>query len=392
MKDFLEVMQEGERMETALRQKTARIANFEEKLSGLVSLIVNEKGYRTSMRKALLEEAATVSEFPILFGTILDRQLLAKYTIAKPSWREYIKTGTQMDFRPQQPIGVFGLQGGLNVVPSRAEYKQDAVLGSGAVTIALNKFGRRFGLGWEILINDDLGAFSDIAERLANAALRTEFRQSTQLFIDAAGNGPSTLLFGAPIVHPIDAKNVTNKFTGAGSQLSVTSVARAVQAFREFVDADNEPIIVDGFVMVVPPALEVTMYQVLQSQLLIAAGGDSTAATKIQLSPNKNVIPNFNITGYVNPYLPIIDTSANKNTTWYLFAKLSNGAAVQLNFLRGHEAPELVMKNPNKVSLSGGPVNPLEGDFESDAIDWRVRHIMGGVAIDPRMAVVSVGA
>jgi hypothetical protein len=93
----------------------------------------------------------------------------------------------------------------------------------------------------------------------------------------------------------------------------------------------------------------------------------------------------------MNPYLPILDTSASKNTTWYLIARLANGAAVQLNFLRGHESPELVMKNPNKLTLGGAIQDPLQGDFEQDAIDWRVRHIMGGVQIDPRMAVVNVG-
>jgi hypothetical protein len=389
MAEFLEVMQEADKV-LAVRAGASRIANFEEKVDKLVRLIVNERGVRASMRRAMLEEAATTTEFPIIFGTILDRQLLAKYTINTPDYRSYVKIGSQMDFRPQQPIGVFGLQGGLNSVAPRDEYKQDAQLGSGAVTISLTKFGRRFGLGWEIIINDDLGAFSDIADRLANAARRTEFRESTKLFAVAAGGG-NPALFGAPIAHPIDGKNVTNKFTGAPSALSVTSVARVVQAYREMRDADNEPILIDGFEMVVPPALEVTMYQVLQSQLLIAAGGDATAGKGAILSPNKNVIPNFNINGHVNPYLPFVDVSATCNTTWYLFARLSNGAAVQLNFLRGHESPELVMKNPNKLALSGGVSNPLEGDFESDAIDWRVRHIMGGAVIDPRMAIVSVG-
>lgn len=263
-------------------------------------------------------------------------------------------------------------------------------MGEGKVQIALKKYGRRFGLGWEVLINDDLGAFGDIADRLANAALRTEFREATKLM--ASATGPNAGLFGAPIVHPIDGKNVTNKLTGAGSALSVAGVASAVQKFREMVDADGEPILIDGFEMVVPPALEVTMYQVLQSQLLLAAGGDSTAGAKVQVSPNKNPIQNFQITGHINPYLPIIDISANKNTTWYLIARLSNGAAAQLNFLRGHESPELVMKNPNKVLLSGGNTNPLEGDFEADAVDWRVRHILGGIQVDPRYAVANVGA
>jgi hypothetical protein len=385
MADFLETMNEAEGFAEVRTKDKKKQKYLNEACKKLISLIVNEKGYRTSMRRAMLEEAATTTEFPIIFGTILDRQLLAKYAIAKPDWRQYVKVGSQMDFRPQQPIGVFGLQGALNQVKSMTEYKQDAKLGSGAVTISLNKFGRRFGLGWEILIGDDLGAFSDIAERLANAALRTEYREATKLLI-AAGGGGNAALFGAPIVHPIDAGNVQNKLTGAGSALSVTGVQNAVQLFRQMLDADGEPVIIDGFEMVVPPALEVPMYQVLQSQLLIAAGGGANL-----LSPNKNVITNFSITGHMNPYLPILDTSASKNTTWYLIARLANGAAVQLNFLRGHESPELVMKNPNKLTLGGAIQDPLQGDFEQDAIDWRVRHIMGGVQIDPRMAVVNVG-
>jgi hypothetical protein len=82
MKDFLEVMQEGERL-SGVRAASHGIERFDEKLAGLIKLITNERGHRNSMRKALLEEAATTSEFPILFGTILDRQLLAKYLPAK---------------------------------------------------------------------------------------------------------------------------------------------------------------------------------------------------------------------------------------------------------------------------------------------------------------------
>jgi hypothetical protein len=389
-KEFLEVMQEGEKL-AEIRGMARGIPNLSEKVASLASLICNEKGYRTSMRKALLEEAATTSEFPIIFGTILDRQLLAKYTIAKPDWRNYIKAGSQGDFRPQMLYGVFGLQGGLNVTAPQTEYKQDAKLGEGKVQISLNKFGRRFGLGWEVIINDDLGAFSDIADRLSNAALRTEYREATKLII-AAGGGGNAALYGAPIVHPIDGKNVTNKFVGAGTALSVGSLGTTVQTMRGLLDADGEPIMIDGFELVVPPALEITALQILQSQLLLAAGGDSTAATKLQISPNKNVLPNFNITLHVNPYLPVLDISANKNATWYLFAKLSSGAAAQLNFLRGHENPELVMKNPNKITLQGAITNPLEGDFETDAMEWRVRHIMGGIQVDPRMTCVNVGA
>jgi hypothetical protein len=67
-------------------------------------------------------------------------------------------------------------------------------------------------------------------------------------------------------------------------------------------------------------------------------------------------------------------------------ADTSNGTAAQMNFLAGHEAPEVVMKAPNKSSVQGGMGSPMDGDFESDTLRWRVRHVLGGVQVDPRMA------
>ena len=101
----------------------------------------------------------------------------------------------------------------------------------------------------------------------------------------------------------------------------------------------------------------------------------------------------LNITGHVNPYLPLVDQSGNQNKTWYLFGKLTNaGYAARVNFLRGHESPELCMKNPNKIALGGATMSPLEGDYESDSIRWRIRHIFGGKQVDPNYAAAFVGA
>jgi hypothetical protein len=85
----------------------------------------------------------------------------------------------------------------------------------------------------------------------------------------------------------------------------------------------------------------------------------------------------------VNPWLDIIDTTAGTKT-WYLFGAPANGDAVKMNFLRGHENPEIVQKMSDKISLGGAPISPLEGDFDSDSIQWRVRHVFGGTQTDPR--------
>lgn len=387
-KDFLELMEEGDKLESSLGDRTRRIANFDEKLVRFIELIANKPGYSSNKRVYLMKEAETTSDFPLLFGTVLDRQLLAKYQIATPDWRTYIKTGTQKDFRPQDLFGVYGLQGQLKQVKQRGEYPVDASLGEGKVQIKLSKYGRAFPLAWEVLINDDLGAFSDIAERLANGALRTEFYQATSLFVDAAG--PHASLFLTAAAHPIDGKVMTNK---GALPLTTDNLGKVVTAMRRLVDVDGEPVIFDGFDLVVPPALEYTMLQVLNPANIIMSGGDATAGVKAAIRTSANVTANLNITGHVNPYLPIIDVGGKADTTWYVFAKQSSGGyAARINFLAGHEAPELCMKNANKLSLGGGAMNPLEGDFDTDSIQWRVRHIMGGTQVDPRYAHAETGS
>jgi hypothetical protein len=400
MKDFLEVMEEGDKLEPSLGDNRKRISNFNEKLVKFVELVANKAGMASHKRTYLLKEAEQTSDFPFLFGTVLERQLYAKYKMAKSDWRAYIKTGTQNDFRPSWLIGVNGLQGSLAQVGMRGEYKQDANLTDGKVQISLNKFGREFPLAWEAIINDDLSALSDVAERFANAATRTENRQATGTFIQAAG--PHTSLFGTALVHPITKQVVNNKFSSANKvnvvgpdgtvtattpAFNINTLAAAASVMRRFVDVDGEPVEFDGFELVVPPALEVPMLQALNPANIIQSGGDATAGVKAQIRSSSNTAAQMNITGHVNPLLPILDTSGNGNSTWYLFASLSNGGyAARLNFLKGHETPEICMKNPNKVSLGGGAVSPMEGDYESDSLRWRIRHIMGGTQVDPLYA------
>ena len=63
-----------------------------------------------------------------------------------------------------------------------------------------------------------------------------------------------------------------------------------------------------------------------------------------------------------------------------------------MNFLRGHESPEICQKMSDKISLGGAPISPLEGDFDSDTIKWRVRHVFGGTQTDPRFTYVNVAS
>jgi hypothetical protein len=63
-----------------------------------------------------------------------------------------------------------------------------------------------------------------------------------------------------------------------------------------------------------------------------------------------------------------------------------------MDFLRGYEAPEIVMKASDKITAGGGQLSPFSGDFDTDDIKYRVRAVMGGSRLDPRFAYAQVSA
>lgn len=382
--NILQIMEEGERLLPSVSDQGRSVESFEEKFDSLMGLLLNEKGFSTHKRRYLLEEAATSSDFPILFGNVLERQLLAKYKTATPDWRAYIGVGQQRDFRAsgQEVIGVFGLRTRLKEVPPTSEYKSDEEYNEGKVAIVLRKFGRVFPLAWEAMINDDLGAFNDVADDLVQAALITEYYHATELYV--ASTGPHTGMYGDTLVHPIDGATLDNLEALA---FNIDNLGTVITAMRGQKDINNNPVVVEGFELVVPPALEIPMLKALNPAAVVLAG-TAGAVTK---ESSANVVAQLNITGHVNPYLPIIDVSGAADKTWYVFAKLSTGQAARLNFMTGRAAPQLVMKNSNKVTVGGAPLSAMEGDFESDSIRWRIRHILGGTRIDPRLTFASVG-
>jgi len=405
--DFLELMEGDGKNDVAVATGRRLITNFDEKLVKFMELIANKPGYSKAKQTYLLKESETTSDFPFLFGTVLERQLYAMYKAITPDWRSYIKVGTQNDFRPSWLIGTYGIGSPLPAVGQRGEYKQDDNLSDGRVVFNINKYGAEFGLSWEALVNDDLGAFNDLASMFALRATRSEYRFATGLYV--APTGPSAALFGTALQHPIIVtKTVNNKFSSANKvnvvnadgsvtattpAFSIDTLSAACTVMRNFTDANGEPVIFDGFELVVPPALEIRMLQALNPANIIQSGGDATTGVLPSIRSSSNTVPQLNITGHVNPYLPIIDQSGNGNKTWYLFAKLTNaGYAARVNFLRGHESPELCMKNPNKIALGGATMSPLEGDYESDSIRWRIRHCFGGSAVDPLYAAAYIGA
>src|SRR5208282_3091271 len=96
------------------------------------------------------------------------------------------QVGTQNDFRLAWDMALYGNRALLGAVKERGEYKDDT-LNDGKWFIGLTKYGKGFGLSWEAVINDDLGAFSDVADDLVLSCTLSEQNYVTKLYAGASG-------------------------------------------------------------------------------------------------------------------------------------------------------------------------------------------------------------
>jgi hypothetical protein len=332
---------------------------------------------------ARLQEALSTSDFTYVFGDVLDRELLTQYDQMPKIWPSFARRTTVKDFRAKKYVDLIGGRGILEKVPELDEYPQRKPTDA-QYTLSVAKYGGRFSLSWEDMINDDLGALADLPNRLAQGAADTEDYIATQMLTD--GTGPNDALFGAAVITNSDGSTASNLLTG-NPALTTQSLSDALAAIGNRLDQEGRPVAPPGFALVVPPALEVAAMQIVNASSLIL-GADSSAM-RVEVG---NWLRG-KITVVVNPWLPVIDGAANKNTTWYVVPLPSTARpSVVLGFLRGYETPDLRVKADAGSRVGGGAVDPREGSFEVDDIAYRVRHVIGSTTLDPRYAAVSNGS
>jgi Mu-like prophage major head subunit gpT len=402
----------------------ARRRIYEARLAEAARII--KRGFSGSKRDLLnLQEAMSISDFPNLFGDVIDRAVLANYLETPYTWNLIAHQAEVSDFRPVKRFRIDGGTGLLAVIQSAtdpnpgqlkplemgAQYPEDS-LTDGLYEYRLAKYGKRMPFFWETFVNDDLNALKDTPARFGRGARRTEEFFVTQLYANnVTGDGPN----GYPF-YSNGNKNIVNNANvgdsgGNNPALTITALQRAIIVMMQQVDTTGQPISVEAMTLVVPPSLKTVAMNILNTDYVwmadqggtIATPNNNSAVVQQQLHAMnwaKNVVRLA-----VNYYLPIVDTTYG-HTGWYLFANPESGRpALEFGKLRGHDTPELYMKLPNSVAIGEGAMgpgpgimpgttnmNPLEGDFDTDSIHYKIRHVFGGTQIDPIMTVFSNGS
>ena len=386
---------------------------YEQRMMEMARLTV--RAFTGSKRDLLnFQEAMSIGDFPNLFGDVIDRSVLSNYLETPYTYEMFCKVAEVNDFRPVKRFrvdGGTGLLGGVdgsgNLIPLEmgANYPEDNLTVPAPYTYQLFKRGKRMPFFWETFVNDDLNAIKDTPARFGRGARREEEYFATKLF---ANNGT---FYSAGNKNIVNAANAGGTFTANNPPPSITALQQAIVVMMNQLDTTGQPISVEAVTLVCPPSQKAIWNNVLNTDYVWMAdqGGtiitpNANSAVIQQMLHAQNWARNI-VRLAVNYYLPIVD-STHGTTGWYLFANPESGRpAIEIGKLRGHLMPELFMKLPNSVAIGEGSMgpgagvypgtanaNPMEGDFDTDAIHYKIRTVKGGTLVDPIMSVYSNGS
>jgi phage head maturation protease len=199
----------------------------------------------------------TTSDFPIILGDTVGRVLRDAYQAAPSGIRRPGRQTTARDFRAVNKI-MLGEAPLLEKLNEHGEIKA-GTMAEAREAYKVETWARKIGITRQVLVNDDLGAFADLARRMGQAAAETVARILVTLLEAGSGNGP-TMSGGKTLFHADHGNNA-----GTGAAISDTTLSAARLALRTQKGIEDRTIRVTPRNLLVPPAPETTAEKWLAS-------------------------------------------------------------------------------------------------------------------------------
>ena len=295
------------------------------------------------------------SDFPLILGNVADRTLRDAYAAAPQTFKAFARASTLSDFRPASRL-MIGEAPQLLEVLENGEFKRGS-MNEGAETIRLRTYGRVVGITRQVILNDDLGAFTRLPEAFGTSASTLESDLVWGLIL----SNPTLATDGKALFHT----DHRNSETGAGSALSAAAIAAARTSMSKQVGLDGVTLLnVRPSFVAVPPELETSL-----QQILFGITPNTTAA----------VVPDSirSLTPISEPRLSTgVGGVQGSATGWYLFADPAQVDSIEYAHLDGQT----------------GPYTETRNGFDVDGIEVKCRHDFGAAAMDFRGVYRNAGA
>lgn len=295
----------------------------------------------------------TTSDFPNLLENTLHRMLQSGYTLTAFTWQRFCAIGTLADYRPHPRYNLSSFSD-LKPVNEAGEY-ENGVLGDGEKqTIQGARKGRILTITPEVLVNDDIGAFSRPIVFLGQAAGRTIEKDVYATLALNAGMGP-TMADGNPLFHASH-----NNIAATPAAPGVDSWDAARQQLGSQLDpGGNDYLDISPAIWLGPLSL----------------GTKARTINTSEFNPDvssKYAPPNTS-RGMVRD---VVDTPRLTGTPWFMFADPNIEPVLEVAFLNGVQTPTIEQ----------------EVSFRSDGLSWKVVHKYGVGGVGFRGAVRNAGA
>lgn len=281
----------------------------------------------------------TTSDFAHIMGDTIGRTLRASYKAAPSGIRALGRQTTVSDFRKKSRIMLDSTGLTLEKVNEHGEFRS-GTMAEAAESYRIDTFGRIIGLTRQAIVNDDLGAFTDVTRRLGQAAAAFEAEFLVKLVEGPGGAGP-VMEDGKALFHA-DHGNLA----GSAAKLSIESLAAARLAMRRQKGVGGGPISVTPKFLVVPPELETDAEKLL---------------TEIRAATSADVNPFSNLTLVVEPRL-------TSPTRWYIAADTAEIDGLEFAYLAGAPGPQTETRNGFEID---GVQVKVRLDFGGGFVDWR---------------------
>ena len=315
-------------------------------------------GFGVNPRIAL---AHSTSDFPLLLGDVLNKSMRARYVEYPKTWPIWVRPTTNVDFKDIKRIALSGVQD-LVLQPEGAELKY-GTMSESRETYYLATYSRGFKCTRQMLINDDLDAFSRLPALHMDAAVRLEEDVVYAVLMNNAAMADGVPLFNA---NP-PGNNPTPVGHWNAINMALNTVGLDFGRERMRVQPGPSPAAgVAGPVLNIEPAyllvsarLEGNAKRLLTSEYLPAA----------QMGHTANIWR-----GALIPVVqPRFDRSDAEN--WGLAADYNRIDTLEICFLEAEQTPVLSQ----------------ETEFDTGDMKIAIRHTVAAKAIDYRGLLLSEG-
>ena len=268
-----------------------------------------------------LQAAFSTAALPGILSNIANKMLLEGYNYIEDAWRRICKIASVNDFKEHSRYRMTGAFKFQQVGP-------DGELKHGQIDE--QKFGQKadthgimFALTRQMIINDDMGAFTDIPRQIGMGAA------------EAIADAVWGLLLGNPV--QADSKTFfhadhKNYATGAETALTVDGLTAAEVMFGEQTKPNGRPLGIPASIMLVPTALKVVAEMLMKSLQL----NETTTANKGKPATNPHT-GKFEVVS--STYLSNATFTGASSKAWYLQADPNRLPALEVAFLNGVDRP-----------------------------------------------------